>query len=556
MKKIIFLIPFVFICFATNAQMVISTDGSDNEPSAILLVNSTDKGFLPPVMPQSKRDIIASPVESLFLYQNDNTKGYYYYDGSSWKNFTGSADNLWSVTGNSGTVDGTNFIGNTDNVALTFRVNNIFAGRIDQSRRNSFIGFRTGQNSTSGFATTSNSAIGFKALSDETGYSSCIALGASSLALAHSQNNIAIGAGALFNDETAGHNLAVGYHAMYNNSYAQANIAIGVRAMLGLTYTNHENAWDTYNIAVGVASMYYVNPYDDVDQGVSNVAIGDSSMFGFSTAIRHDATANTVLGYKAMYSVHYADSNSAAGYEALYSITTGEQNVALGYHALYNITEGEGNTSAGWSAGSIINGTTTGDYNTSLGYSSTPENETRTNTVNIRGYGYGDVHIDGDNQAAFGDWDMSSIGGQVSWTTISDKRVKKNFNENVPGLDFIKKLNPVTYQFKKGKIYVNDKPVFRKNREIVHTGLLAQDVEKAAQSMNFDFDGIDKPENPENRWGLRYALFTVPLIKAVQENQQVIEETQQSIESAEKSVEKLDRLEQELEEIKRLINQR
>ena len=34
-------------------------------------------------------------------------------------------------------------------------------------------------------------------------------------------------------------------------------------------------------------------------------------------------------------------------------------------------------------------------------------------------------------------------------------------------------------------------------------GLLAQDVEALANSLNFDFHGVDKPENPEGIYGLR-----------------------------------------------------
>ena len=35
---------------------------------------------------------------------------------------------FWGLRGNAGTVDGTNFIGTTDNIALSFRVNNTKAG--------------------------------------------------------------------------------------------------------------------------------------------------------------------------------------------------------------------------------------------------------------------------------------------------------------------------------------------------------------------------------------------------------------------------------------------
>ena len=38
----------------------------------------------------------------------------------------------------------------------------------------------------------------------------------------------------------------------------------------------------------------------------------------------------------------------------------------------------------------------------------------------------------------------------------------------------------------------------------------------------YDFSGVDKPKNDKDFYGLRYAEFTVPLVKAVQEQQQII----------------------------------
>ena len=40
-----------------------------------------------------------------------------------------ASSNSWSLTGNSGTVDGTNFIGTTDNAPLNFKINNTASGR-------------------------------------------------------------------------------------------------------------------------------------------------------------------------------------------------------------------------------------------------------------------------------------------------------------------------------------------------------------------------------------------------------------------------------------------
>jgi hypothetical protein len=51
----------------------------------------------------------------------------------------------------------------------------------------------------------------------------------------------------------------------------------------------------------------------------------------------------------------------------------------------------------------------------------------------------------------------------------------------------------------------------------VTTGFLAQEVEAAAKSIGFDFSGVDSPKNENDMYGLRYAEFVVPLVKAVQE---------------------------------------
>jgi hypothetical protein len=52
---------------------------------------------------------------------------------------------------------------------------------------------------------------------------------------------------------------------------------------------------------------------------------------------------------------------------------------------------------------------------------------------------------------------------------------------------------------------------------ILHSGFVAQEVEAAAKKLNYEFDGVDKPENKEGLYGLRYENFVAPLVKAVQE---------------------------------------
>jgi hypothetical protein len=51
-----------------------------------------------------------------------------------------------------------------------------------------------------------------------------------------------------------------------------------------------------------------------------------------------------------------------------------------------------------------------------------------------------------------------------------------------------------------------------------NSGTIAQEVEKAAQEIGYDFSGVDKPKDDmQSFYGLRYGDLVVPLVKAVQE---------------------------------------
>jgi len=144
------------------------------------------------------------------------------------------------------------------------------------------------------------------------------------------------------------------------------------------------------------------------------------------------------------------------------------------------------------------------------------------------------------NMVRIGNTFVTSIGGQVGWTTLSDARFKENVREDVPGLDFITQLRPVTYQLNREK--VNEHIGLKERRtkiaadnpesnqflsgdtySEITTGFIAQEVEEAASKVGFNFSGVDKPKNENDTYGLRYAEFVVPLVKAVQEQQKEIE---------------------------------
>ena len=91
MKKLFFLFVFLICISKAHTQNVgIGTSTPNN--SALLEVNSTIKGFLPPRMIASQRNAIVSPATGLIIYCMDcGTNGGepQYYNGTAWVNMIG-----------------------------------------------------------------------------------------------------------------------------------------------------------------------------------------------------------------------------------------------------------------------------------------------------------------------------------------------------------------------------------------------------------------------------------------------------------------------------------
>jgi len=68
-----------------------------------------------------------------------------------------------------------------------------------------------------------------------------------------------------------------------------------------------------------------------------------------------------------------------------------------------------------------------------------------------------------------------------------------------------------------GKVSDNDWDGKYEKENIRNTGFIAQELERAAIELGYDFSGVDKPKNDDDFYGLRYAKFVVPLVKADQE---------------------------------------
>jgi hypothetical protein len=316
--------------------------------------------------------------------------------------------------------------------------------------------------------------------------------------------------------------MANGRSALYRNTTGHNNTASGKEALYSNT-TGYDNT------ANGTAALYYNAT------GNHNTATGSYALFANTTGYN-----NTASGRSSLTSNTTGFDNMASGYRALFRNTTGSHNTAAGNYALYNNSTGSKNTAVGDSAGAVH----TYNYSTFLGYKATATVSGLTN-VTVIGYA---ASATASNQVRIGNSSVSSIGGKVGWTTLSDGRLKKNISEDVPGLSFITKLRPVTYTLDiqsidkaSGSIEPiagepNSKASAAKEK---HTGFIAQEVEKAAHGLNYDFSGVDKPKNDKDLYGLRYAEFVVPLVKGMQEQQAQIEQLQKQVEELQALVSKL-----------------
>jgi len=331
-------------------------------------------------------------------------------------------------------------------------------------------------------------------------------------------------------------------------SYLNGNVGIG-------TSTPTQQLEITGNLSLrqstATSGIIYSNSVPFIHNfGIENffaaAGAGNLSMSGAS---------NTAVGYQSLSSNTTGHDNTATGAFALEANTTGTNNTANGYSALGMNTFGIFNTAFGADA---LGQTSGSYYNTALGSVAGANYDNGYNNVfvgaftDVNGAGYYNVIAMGEgtvvtapSTARFGNSATVSYGGWAGWTNVSDGRFKKNVRENVPGLEFITKLRPITYTFDatgmEAFLHRNDKhplspgaqevqqKALREKEKIVYTGFVAQEVAAAAKDVGYDFSGVDAPKNESDYYGLRYAEFVVPLVKAIQEQQKMIDDLKKEV---------------------------
>src|ERR1043166_7059994 len=162
-------------------------------------------------------------------------------------------------------------------------------------------------------AGSGNTAFGWRALFSNLDGSFNTAVGGGALILNNGGSNTAVGAGALLLNTTGVENIAIGTDALVFNSIASNNNAVGAFALFN-------------------------NDSSGLGLGNFNNAHGRNALFS-----NVDGQENNAFGDLAMLENTSGSSNTAVGDDALDFCTTGNSNTAIGDEAGTNLVDGEGN---------------------------------------------------------------------------------------------------------------------------------------------------------------------------------------------------------------------
>lgn len=322
MKKIkttIGVLTILFFMVNMKAQVGIGTTLPEG---ALDITSSTDGLVIPRIALVNTTTVtVITGTTAELVYNtatvNDVTPGFYYLSTATgpWIRIA-TAITGWLTTGNTGIIDGTNYIGTaaSTNVDVAFRRNNLAAGKIG----------------------TTSTSFGVGALTNGAG-SNSTAIGNNALSVSTGSNNVAIGQDALRNlVTTAQWNTAVGASALgrINTATAQYNTAVGFEAMFAQTGSISNTT------AIGYHALFQ-------NAGNSNTALGFQALQGNLTAI-----GNTAVGGYSLNNNATGANNTAAGFEAGFSATTAANNTLIGFQAgKNNSNASNNNTFLGYQAG-------------------------------------------------------------------------------------------------------------------------------------------------------------------------------------------------------------
>ena len=324
MKQLLLSLAFILFSSIIYAQIGIGTTSPD--PSSILDIQSTTKGFLAPrinlsSVTNSSIDGANTNAAGLLIYNTNASVtggsgiGYYYWDGSVWTAMkaaaSGGSGAGWQLDGNNLNGlpdDGTTFLGTTTYHSLYFKVQNARIGRLHPNGgialglgASSSVNqaFAIGENASAG--NTSNYAFGKGANASG---SSAYAIGESSVS---SQNkSYAIGTSSTASGTSSyaigegSASLATGSYAIGAgaNSSATGSFAIGNQSISASnnTLALGNEAQATNNNATALGYQAIASNQNSIAIGPATTTVDNSIILGNTTSTTTDAYAATKVG--------------------------------------------------------------------------------------------------------------------------------------------------------------------------------------------------------------------------------------------------------------------
>ncbi|GGM80797.1 hypothetical protein GCM10010967_10750 [Dyadobacter beijingensis] len=420
------------------------------------------------------------------------------------------------------------------------------AGKVSTGPSNTFIGQEAGANN--GVA-NDNTFVGYKSGGLNVGGIDNTFVGS----LAGKSNttgfqNVFLGREAGGSNQIGGLNVYLGFQAAALNTQGGSNCAIGALA-------NYLGTSGNYNVFVGTQA-------GEANSGSENVIIGfasgtnnkgDFNVFTGSHAGYSNTSGfeNTFLGDYAGYSGAVGYRNTYVGARAGFFNQTGSDNVFLGNWSGYFNTGGQGNTFLGFHAGES---NTSGKRNTYVGYNASGDS----NLTNATAIG-ASAKVTASNSLVLGQKASVGIGisapsfqlhlstdaaakpGSALWTVASDRRLKQNITEFNDGLDVLKQIHPVRFQ------YNGQAGIETGSKQFV--GIIAQEMQKIAPYTVGSFTHQDSLGNKTEYLDYDANAVTYILINSVKEQQQVIERKDAELKEMNAQVAALSKRLEQLEQV-------
>ena len=263
-------------------------------------------------------------------------------------------------------------------------------------------------------------------------------------------------------------NTAFGRNVLKSNTTGQENVGLGFNAL-------YSNTTGTDNIGIGY------NALKNTTTGGSNVALGNA------TLTNNNGNNNVGLGINSLQNNTSGDNNVGVGVYSLRYNSSGQKNIGIGFSSFENDVSGNYNVGVGDSAGSTL---LYGSNNICIGYNAQPSTTTISNEITL------------------GDSSITTLRCQVTTiTSSSDARDKKDIVPLSNGLNFVDKLNPVSFKWNMRNGTKVDVP---------DTGFIAQELQSVQQETNMIIPNLVYDVNPD-RLEASYGTLIPILVSAIKE---------------------------------------